>query len=262
MNQAIREAFCKIAVVLRKSKSNKVYVEPLCDILQIIGSTSTYFTTNEAYTKVKSYPVKVRQCDVKQEQNTGMDIISQGCEVLNGVKEYDSQYIWGQLVCWYKQTVGKPNASLSADRRGTLSVPDLNSFIVGGNDPSRKTSKRPKKEKNLEDYIVTHPASGRTKNSIPNSSRISLWEDGQMKEDTFMEPVSQNPAMPKPISMQVQYPSKRNISREEFLKTWHSTFSKQWDVNCGWHFKNVQKMYGTIQFESLLQSHKNVNEKY
>ena len=31
---------------------------------------------------------------------------------------------------WYKQTVDKPNASLSADRRGTLSIPDVQSFIV------------------------------------------------------------------------------------------------------------------------------------
>ena len=49
-----------------------------------------------------------------------------------GCKEYDSQYIWGQLVGWFKQTVDKPNASLSADRRGTLSIPDVHSFIVEG----------------------------------------------------------------------------------------------------------------------------------
>ena len=31
---------------------------------------------------------------------------------------------------WYKQTVDKPNASLSAERRGTLSYPELESFFV------------------------------------------------------------------------------------------------------------------------------------
>ena len=35
---------------------------------------------------------------------------------------------------WYKQTVDKPNASLSADRRGSLSMPDIISFKA---DPKR-----------------------------------------------------------------------------------------------------------------------------
>lgn len=48
--------------------------------------------------------------------------------VYKGFKEYDASFIWGQLVGWFKQTVDKPNASLSAERRGVLSVPDLESF--------------------------------------------------------------------------------------------------------------------------------------
>lgn len=53
-----------------------------------------------------------------------------GKSVYKGFKEYDPSYIWGQLVGWYKQTVDKPNASLSADRRGTLSMPDIESFRI------------------------------------------------------------------------------------------------------------------------------------
>lgn len=49
--------------------------------------------------------------------------------VVKGSKSYDRHYIWGQLVGWYKQTVDKPNASLSAERRGSLSYPDLESFF-------------------------------------------------------------------------------------------------------------------------------------
>jgi hypothetical protein len=33
--------------------------------------------------------------------------------------------VWGQLSSWYKQTVYDPSVSLSADRRGTLSLPDI-----------------------------------------------------------------------------------------------------------------------------------------
>jgi hypothetical protein len=33
--------------------------------------------------------------------------------------------VWAQLSSWYKQTVYDPTASLSAERRGTLSLPDV-----------------------------------------------------------------------------------------------------------------------------------------
>lgn len=42
-------------------------------------------------------------------------------------KIYRQQYIWGQLVGWFKQTVNNPEASLSQDRRGTLSYPSFES---------------------------------------------------------------------------------------------------------------------------------------
>lgn len=42
-------------------------------------------------------------------------------------KKYGAHFIWGQLVMWYKQTVNDPTASLSAERRGSLSLPDIES---------------------------------------------------------------------------------------------------------------------------------------
>jgi hypothetical protein len=33
--------------------------------------------------------------------------------------------MWGQLSGWWKQTVYDPTASLSAERRGTVSLPDI-----------------------------------------------------------------------------------------------------------------------------------------
>lgn len=38
---------------------------------------------------------------------------------------YGPLYVWAQLSSWYKQTVYDPTASLSAERRGTLSLPDI-----------------------------------------------------------------------------------------------------------------------------------------
>lgn len=42
-------------------------------------------------------------------------------------KRYGSTFIWGQLSGWFKQTVYDPTASLSAERRGTISLPDIES---------------------------------------------------------------------------------------------------------------------------------------
>eukprot|EP00873_Tetraselmis_striata_P037804 jgi/Tetstr1/458068/TSEL_044575.t1 len=39
-------------------------------------------------------------------------------------KKYRPGFLWGQMSAWYKQTVRDPSASLSADRRGTVSLPD------------------------------------------------------------------------------------------------------------------------------------------
>lgn len=42
-----------------------------------------------------------------------------------GAARYGPHYTWAQLSSWYKQTVYDPTASLSADRRGALSLPDV-----------------------------------------------------------------------------------------------------------------------------------------
>lgn len=49
-------------------------------------------------------------------------------------KVYRPTYVWGQLSGWFKQTVNDPTASLSADRRGAISLPDIESaFKTGSN---------------------------------------------------------------------------------------------------------------------------------
>ena len=46
-------------------------------------------------------------------------------------KKYSQHFIWGQLSGWFKQTVYDPAATLSAERRGTLSLPDIESAYGG-----------------------------------------------------------------------------------------------------------------------------------
>lgn len=42
-------------------------------------------------------------------------------------KKYNPWFIWGQLNTWFKQDIYDPSATLSAARRGTISLPDIES---------------------------------------------------------------------------------------------------------------------------------------
>ena len=46
-------------------------------------------------------------------------------------KKYGPWFVWGQMNAWYKQTVYDPSASLSAERRGTISLPDIECAFAG-----------------------------------------------------------------------------------------------------------------------------------
>ena len=119
---------------MRSVKSTKVAIPALCDNLILYAMTLTYFTLND-YFRCRGREVCIRKCDVHMSTAVSnpanlLDVADSEKTVYKGNKEYGSTYVWGQLVGWFKQTVDKPNASLSADRRGTLSMPDLESFIV------------------------------------------------------------------------------------------------------------------------------------
>ncbi|CAL8467814.1 g7352 [Coccomyxa elongata] len=67
-------------------------------------------------------------------------------------KRYGAGFVWGQLNGWYKQTVFDPTASLSAERRGTISLPDIESCYGGAR--SRYTVKD---RNHLIDHIEKRP---------------------------------------------------------------------------------------------------------
>ena len=57
-------------------------------------------------------------------------------------KKYQPHFVWGQLVSWFKQTVYDPSASLSAERRGAMSLPDPESAYAGKPAGYVKTERR------------------------------------------------------------------------------------------------------------------------
>jgi hypothetical protein len=184
----------KLALIsdkLRSANSKTVQIPALCDVLWLYGNTYTYFTPNESYKKTKGDEQKIRKCDVRMATSEAGKVIAPNGEVsLNtsdqeksvykGFKEYDPGYIWGQLIGWFKQTVDKPNASLSADRRGTLSMPDLESFLISAkNQEDLKTGIQRKKKKKGGDQeededdfdIETEVAIQKTQNGSGTRSR-------------------------------------------------------------------------------------------
>ena len=66
-------------------------------------------------------------------------------------KVYRPTYVWGQLSGWFKQTVNDPTASLSADRRGAISLPDIESAF------KRATNYVEKDRREMLDHLASKP---------------------------------------------------------------------------------------------------------
>jgi len=72
--------------------------------------------------------------------------------------------------------VDKPNASLSADRRGTLSIPDLESFIVTSKNQSELVTKTRKKKKDngeSEDEAINYINNTESKSTRSRPRKIA-----------------------------------------------------------------------------------------
>jgi hypothetical protein len=113
------------------------------DCLWFYGKTKNFFTA-ESYKLTTSPPVNID--DVKDilpgKHRADIPSVFRGKKHLMLAKKYGPTYAWGQLVTWFKQTIYAPDASLSADRRGTLSLPDPESAYSAA--PAAYTTKERK----------------------------------------------------------------------------------------------------------------------
>merc|ERR1711879_254558 len=82
------------------------------DAFHLYASTKTFFKASSARGRIKSTPFTYRELGFNNAGKT------EG-------KSYENQYSWGQLVFWMRQTIEKPNASLSAARRGVIVLPNI-----------------------------------------------------------------------------------------------------------------------------------------
>ena len=120
---AARRGLARLSAALRDAPPAHTAA---ADCLLLYAETHNWFTA-ERYTGFLSPPVCLEDGD-----GEGADGPSKPARASNNCKKYSSHFIWGQLVAWFKQTIYDPSASLSADRRGTVSLPDPESAYVGG----------------------------------------------------------------------------------------------------------------------------------
>ncbi|EGR30374.1 SET domain protein, partial [Ichthyophthirius multifiliis] len=91
--------------------------------LYFYSFTHTYFTPHE-YASVCSEKMKISETEM---QNLHLlDTEKKKKKHYEEQRIYSPQFIWGQLTVWFKQTIASPQATLSQDRRGTLSFPSIN----------------------------------------------------------------------------------------------------------------------------------------
>ena len=88
------------------------------DLLTLYAHTQLNFTKN-AYNAFTSPPITLRQCDL----GDTIRPLKEKDRVVSG-KRYNSQYVWGQLHFWERQTIAQPDASLMAARYGPIVLPD------------------------------------------------------------------------------------------------------------------------------------------
>lgn len=56
------------------------------------------------------------------------------------LRSYPAFYMWAQLVFWMKQTIERPDASLSQGRRGTLNLPNMEASFYRFLKPTENSS--------------------------------------------------------------------------------------------------------------------------
>lgn len=115
--QRVRELFGEVRDLLRTLRpSTGAFYHAASDIAHLRSTTKHYFSCQN-YDRVVGEPLELPDHPYKN---------GKGFPTVSG-KKYSPQYIWGCLSYWMKQTIESPDSSLSANRRGTISLPSFSS---------------------------------------------------------------------------------------------------------------------------------------
>ena len=99
-------------------------------LLRMNAFTERFFSNSNFVTVTSSEVMQKKHIQHMDNSRHTMSLLEklESTDVIPGTgKRYNQTFVWGQLIYWYKQTIYEPNASLSAERRGTVSLPDVES---------------------------------------------------------------------------------------------------------------------------------------
>eukprot|EP00924_Labyrinthula_sp_SR-Ha-C_P016133 snap_masked-scaffold_4-processed-gene-20.15-mRNA-1 protein AED:0.44 eAED:0.45 QI:0/-1/0/1/-1/1/1/0/957 len=156
----------EVKMILEQIANVFFYLEPVpgmrydaaFDVLTWYRKTKIWFSAT-TYGGRTSPEVQIRNVDIGRDGGIAQDSIESGTKskgisplrvVYKESKKYNSAFVQGQLAIWYKQTVSSPWATLSAERRGTYSLPDLSSCFA--TPPPRSSKRRLKGSKHKNEY--------------------------------------------------------------------------------------------------------------
>ena len=220
LNIELKDSLLKISKLLYEissfEKENKLIdYKALADIIFLYAQTKVLFTTNKNINgSFYGENILILKRDVDNSCVPSEYINSPLDQVIHeGKKEYENNYIWGQLVGWYKQTVDKPNASLSAERKGSLCYPDIESFFHN-------------------EYSNFNKLNGNNSNHLNES--INSNNSSSKKENNNYE---------------FYYPYG---GRKHFFEKLKENISMSWPTSNNWNYKNKYKIYGTVQLDSII----------
>merc|ERR1712176_1344897 len=92
------------------------YFHAAADLMHLWANTKCFFAHN-GYDSIKSAPFTLEELGFNAAKNRSINL-QMKCQ-----KPYGPLYIWGQMTFWFKQTVEKPDTSLSHCRRGCYYMP-------------------------------------------------------------------------------------------------------------------------------------------
>lgn len=121
-----RKELLKVSVLVQKLSIKCLNSQAMADIIYFYAFTSAFFKAHSF--KGVQTSIKIRLCDLTFPEKylyQKIPVEEEAETVYEDTKKLSSQYIWGQLVGWLKQTVEKPEASLSQNRRGTVTYPEF-----------------------------------------------------------------------------------------------------------------------------------------
>ena len=225
LNIESKDTLLKISKILYEISSveNEIKLldyKGLADILSLYAKTKVLFTTNKNINGCfygENIQILKRDvdnsCVPNEFLNSPLDTV-----IHEGKKEYENNYIWGQLVGWYKQTVDKPNASLSAERKGALCYPDIESFFWNDILVNNKVNNSNLNNNHLNESINSNSSCKKDKDNNNNICEINYPYGG----------------------------------RKKFFEKLRDNISLSWPTTNIWSFKNRNKIYGTIQLDSII----------